>query len=175
MEKENSSNTLNSSKQFSVLDLLLLILSIAYFCGLIALGQNTSLGSDLIDWAMAHFSSLARFGFLAPAIVPVGSAVLFHTVDKSPQLVPRLFLKMNLVTMFTGLGATAFLLITEQDPVPISTMFAFGAIPFLPLWILHHGMVGNRITYTHAWIVLVALFCNVALITFLMAQGWVPR
>jgi len=169
-ETESSFNTPKSTKQFGVLDLLLLTLSLGYLCGLIALGQTTNLGTYFVAWTRNLLGPLASFWMYGPMVAVVVSGVLGYVVNHSPRFAPRLFLKMYLVAMMGGIGIPAILRIIDRNPVPIGGMVAFGAFLFLPMWILHSFLFGKKITAAHGWVVLAAAFANLGSIVFLMSN-----
>ncbi|WP_146115552.1 MULTISPECIES: hypothetical protein [Pirellulaceae] len=151
-----------------MLDLLLLTFSIGYICGLIALGQNTTMGADLMRWIVKPFSPLAELWVYAPLMTAVTTGILGYILNESPKLAPRLFLRMYLVAILTGMGMTACLRGIEIDPVPIVGMLLAGSLLFLPLWILHQRIVGNKITSAHLSVVLAAAFTGVGPFVYLM-------
>lgn len=167
--------TPDSNKQFGVLDLLLLTLSLGYVCGLITLGQTTSLGTDLMHLVVTPFSPLAGLWLYGPLTTVIGTGILGYVLNESPKLAPRLFLRMYLVGMLTSMGITAYLRNTESDQVPIIGVLIWGAFLFLPLWILHHWIVGNKITSEHLWVVLAAAFTSVGPIVYLMPDLYVSN
>ncbi len=166
-ENQNEKPTSTPNTQFGVLDLLLLTLSIGYVCGLIALGQNTSIGTGLMRWLVDPFSPLAELWPYAPLATVIGVGGVGYLLNES-NLAPRLFLRMYLVTMLTAMGMTACFRMTEIYPVPIVGTMIWGAFLFLPLWLLHHWCLGNRITAAHWCVVLVAALIGVGPIVFLM-------
>lgn len=167
-QKDPSSSTPEPTTQFGVLDLLLLMLSIGYICGLITLGQATRLGTDLVEWSMHHLSYLASVGLLGPPLSAIGARVLVRAVDRSPKLAPRLFLKMNLATMFLGQSIAVLMRMSDGNPLPIGGLLTFGALPLLPLWMVHCWLLHNKITRMHWSIVLCAACSNIFGIAYLM-------
>lgn len=168
MEKqEPSSSTPKANAQFGVLDLLLLTLSIAYVCGLVMLGQKTTLGDVLLDGTERYAGVLIIFGFFSYLFSFLGSIFFLVIVFNSPRLAPRLLLIMNLVTVL-ACQVFQFLPQRQYEDMLLSAVVAYGALLFLPAWLVHHLVVGRTLTDTHWWMGFLAGFCSVCMIAFLV-------
>lgn len=167
MEKqEPSSSTPKANAQFGVLDLLLLTLSIAYVCGLVMLGQKTTLGEILLEGTTQYASLLVSIGLISFLFSSLGAFFFLVIVFNSPRLAPRLLLVMNLVTVL-GCQVFQFLPQIEYEEIILSAVVAYGALLFLPAWLVHNRVVGGKLTEAH-WLTLFwATFCNVSLISFI--------
>lgn len=162
-EKDSS---FNSTKQFGVLDLMLLTLSIAYVCGLVMLGQKTTLGDVLLEGTTRYASLLVSIGLISFLFSSLGAFFFLVIVFNSPRLAPRLLLVMNLVTVL-GCQIYQFLPQIEYEEIILSAVVAYGTLLFLPAWLVHNRVVGGKLTETHWLTLFLATFCNVSLISFI--------
>ncbi|QDU73320.1 hypothetical protein Pan97_02890 [Bremerella volcania] len=165
-KKEPASSTPKVNAQFGVLDLLLLTLSIAYVCGLVILGQKTTFGEVLLDGTARFVPSLAAFGLISYLVSFLGSIFFLVIVIDSPHLAPRLLLVMNLVTVL-ACQVFQFLPQREYEDMVLSGVVSYGALLFLPAWLVNNLVLGRKLTETHWLMLFFATFCNVCLIAFI--------
>lgn len=153
-----------------MLDLLLLTLSIAYVCGLVMLGQKTTVGEVLLDGTERYAWALVVFGMISYLFSSLGVFLCLAYVFDSTHLAPRLLLIMNLITVF---ACQIYLFLPQRgyEEVILSGVVSYGALLFLPAWLVHNRVVGGKLTESH-WLTLFwATFCNVGLIGF-VSLNW---
>ena len=165
-KQESSSSTPKANAQFGVLDLLLLVLSVAYLCGLVMLGQKTTLGEGLLDATERYVPVLIAYGLFSYLFSFLGSIFFLAITIGMPRLAPRQLLIMNLVTVLVC-QVFQFLPQRQYEDMILSGVVSYGALLFLPAWLIHNVVIGNRLTDSHWWMCFLAGFCNVCLIGFL--------
>lgn len=145
---------------------MLLTLSIAYVCGLVMLGQKTTLGKILLNGTERYAWALGFFGIICYWFGFLWSSFFLVMVVRSTRLAPRLLLIMNLATVL-ACQVFQFLSYRGYEDIVPSAVVAYGALLFLPAWLVHILVVGRKVTEAHGWMFFLAGFGNVCLIVFL--------